>query len=86
MHGKISHTLKASQWQKVNKVRMEIDKRNAWQNKSREDREKEMHGKISHTRQASQWQKVNKVRIEIDKRNAWQNKPHGDRKKECMAK
>jgi hypothetical protein len=76
MHGKISHIRQVSQWQKVNKVRMEIEERNAWQNKPHGDRKKGMHGKISHTRQASQWQKVNKVRMEIDKRNAWQNKLH----------
>jgi hypothetical protein len=91
---KISHTRQASQWQKVNKVRMKIDKRNAWQNKPH---------KTSKSRQ-----KVNKVRMEIDKishmeiekRNAWQNKPHktsklmpegeqgkdGNRQKKCMAK
>jgi hypothetical protein len=41
MYGKISHTRQASQWQKVNKVRMKIDKRNAWQNKPHGDRKKE---------------------------------------------
>ena len=33
MHGKISHIRQVSQWQKVKKVRMEIEEKNAWQNK-----------------------------------------------------
>jgi hypothetical protein len=33
MHGKISHIRQVSQWQKVNKGRMEIEERNAWQNR-----------------------------------------------------
>ena len=65
---------------------MEIEERNAWQNKPHKTSKSRMHGKICH--------------METGKRNAWQNKPHktsksmaegeqgknGDRQKKCMAK